>query len=318
MQKSFPLFIEAISRYPDYFQSRQLLSLLNDSDIEALKKLGLLKRGSDLGEVTCPSCHDGHFLEVRIEGDRPYCFCSTSDTAHNYLEPQDVETWHFEADIFLQQMALQLGIDDRVEKLTVPNMWHVGGFSKDDTRHDCYYYQGKNTEVALSHIGGLPSSMRRYILFTNKQTNFASPTMEHEFLHVPITDVVSLKRGSPSFAKKVFNEYLVSGFRVVRFNVKNGDLIVNGKRIVTIPLSNPEYYFALKLWVNFNEPVANEDTKNFIYAKTKREYADTSDNLCYKQKEKIKKASDAPGLVDCIFKTANDINGENAFIMRNP
>lgn len=318
MKKSFTSLIKAIHHYPDYIQDRHLGYLLHDADRGSLEDLAVLKRGSDLKEVLCQSCDEDHFLEVRVEDGKIYCFCPQSDIDRNYLEPHEVKTWCFEVEIFLQKLAHQLDIDDHVEKLEVQNMWQVGGFSKDDTRYNCYYYQGKYFEEALAFIQRQPSHMRRYIIFMNKEEIPSSLETEHELLFIEVNELTELKGKQLVFNKKHFNELLIHGFRSVFFNPKNGDLIVNGRPISRITPASPEYYFTELLWKNFNEPVSHKKIESYIFEKTKKEYSDTAGNLCYKQKKKIKETSEESKIIDEIFQTTNDLNGDNAFIMRSP
>ncbi|MEK7524389.1 MAG: hypothetical protein AAB588_05175 [Patescibacteria group bacterium] len=316
MEKSFARFIEAIHHYPDYFQESQLQSFLKGSEIKLLKDLGFLKRGDDLKEIPCPSCDDTHFLDVLIENGKLYCVCSTSDTSRNYLNPQAVETWHFDVETFLQKMALQLGIDDRVEKLVVPNMWQIGGITQDGMRHSCYYYQGKKISEALAFVQKQPSQMRRYILFTNHEAVFSIPS-DHELVNIPVNEITGLEKEQLIFDGRHFGEYLVSGFRSVVFH-KNGDLIANGETIASITPSTAEYHFVELLWGNFNEPVSHQRTQRHIYQKTGKEYEDDASKLSHKQKNKVKKESKKPALIDEIFKRTKDLEGKNAYIMKNP
>ena len=291
---------------------------MHDADIKSLEGLAVLKQGSDLKEVPCQSCDEDHFLEVRVEGEKIYCFCPQSDITRNYLEPHEVRTWCFDVETFLQKMAHQLDIDDNVEKLEVQSMWQIGGFSKEDTRYNCYYYQGKKIDEVMAYIHRQPSPMRRYIIFTNKQETMSSLETDHSLLCIEIKELVELKNKQLVFNKKLFSEFLINGFRSVFFNPKNGDLIVNGKIIAKINPASPEYYFAEILWKNFNEPVAHKKIESYMYQKTKKAYADLAGKLCHKQKKRIKDISEEPKIIDEIFDTTTDHDGENAYIMRNP
>lgn len=316
--KSFSRFLENIHYYPDYFLESQLQAVLLDADITLLKNMGLLQQGSDIKEIPCQSCDDDHFLAVKVEKGKLYYFCPQSDISRNYLDPGEVRTWQFNVEGFLQMLALQLHIDGNVEKLEVKGMWQIGGFSKDDARYNCYYFQGRNFHEALAFIERQPSHMRRYILFTN-QGNFIAPlTSGHSFLCIEITELIEVKSKHLSFKKKLFDEFLITGFRSVLFNSKNGDLTVNGKPIASITPSTAEYYFTELLWKHFNEPVPHQSIKRHIYIKTGKDYDDGPQKLCHKQKNKIKKEADEPALIDQIFKTTKDYDGKNAYIMRNP
>ncbi len=318
MKKSLITFIEALHHYPDHFQERQLQCFLEDSEIELLKNLGILKQGSDLKEITCQSCDDDHFLDVQVENEKPYSFCPASDIARNYIDPQELTTWHFDVEKFLQTMALKLGMEDRVEKLDIPHLWQIGGFAHDDTRYHCYYYQGRKFNEALDFLEQQPHAMRRYVIFVNQRVLVLSQVTNQNLVWTEMNGYAELKGKQLVFNKKLFQEFLINGFRSVLFDRKNGDLTVNGRPICSIIPSSPEYYFAEILWKNFNEPVSHQKIVNYIYEKTRKEYADTTGKLCHKLKKKIKDAAEEAQIIDEIFKTTTDLNGENAYIMRNP
>jgi len=316
MQKTISQFIERIHLYQDYFLENQLTNTLEEVDIKALKDLGLLKRGDDLKEIPCQNCDDAHFLQVRVRDGKMYCVCLYEDTDCNYLTSEDVATWNFDVETFLNQLGVKLGIETNVEKMKVQGLWQIGGFSKDSTRHNCYYYQGKQFEEAMAFIKKQPISMRRYVIFTNKQE--VSMLETHSLLLIEVKELLSLKKKGFVFDKNLFDEYLINGFRNVIFTPKNGELIVNGRPISLITPSNPEYYFVNILWKNFNEPISHQKIKNYIYEKTGKDYEDDPQKLSHKQKSKIKGESSDPKLIDEIFQTTKDSDGNNSYIMLNP
>lgn len=318
MPKSFSRLLEAIHLYPDGIPEGQLGNLLDAHDAEALRELGILTRGSDLTEVLCRSCDEDHFVQVWIEAGKPCCFCSRSDCRPCPLGPEDVAVWLFDAEAFLHVMAPKLGIEDSVEGLEVEGMWQVGSLSRDDTHHACYYYQGENVADALAFIDKQRSQMRRHVLLVNSAVTATTRSEGNAVLLIETNDVAELKNGKPTFHKKIFDEWLVHGFRSVIFNPANGDLIADGKRIATVTPSSTEYYFVKLLWQRFNEPIAHEKMARYIYEKTKKDYSESFGKLANKQKDKVKKASTDPALIDKIFDTTRDQDGKNAYIMRNP
>ncbi len=317
MKKDFTYFLGQLHNYQDCFQECHLGNLLEDKDIKDLKDLGILCRGSDLKEILCKSCDNDHFLPVKVEDGKAYYLCPYEDTARNYLSLQEVTTWNFDNEAFLQQLSLKLKIEANIEKMNVDGLWQIGGFSKDDTRHNCYYYHGRNFDDALGFIKKLPSDLRRYVIFTSKQ-EISTLESAHELLLVELKELVSFKKAKLIFDTQYFDASLINGFRNVIFSTKNGDLIVNGQTIATVTPSTAEYNFVELLWGNFNEPVSHQRIKGHIYKKTGKEYEDDAQKLSHKQKNKIKNDSNKPAIIDEIFKTTKDSDGNNAYIMRNP
>ncbi|MBL4694553.1 hypothetical protein JKY72_04260 [Candidatus Gracilibacteria bacterium] len=316
MQKSLSHFIEQIHRYPDHILEDQLKALLENKTIKALKDHGYLKRGSDLKELLCQSCDDDHFVPIRVEGEKLYYLCPQQDTARNYVSLDAVSTWHFNTGAFLQQLSLKLKIEDSIEKMKIHGLWQIGSFSKDDTRHNCYYYQGRDFDQVLAFIKQLPSTMRRYVIFTNKQ-ELSKLESEHELLSIEVKELITLKNNKITFNKGLFDEFLINGFRSIIFNPKNGDLIANGQIIANIKPSTAEYNFIEILWQNFNEPVSHQRIQGYVYKKTGKEYEDDPQKLSHKQKKKVKDKSNNPTLIDEIFKSTSDLDGNNSYVMKN-
>ena len=170
---------------------------------------------------------------------------------------------------------------------------------------------------AMEFIRTQPEHFRRYVIITCKQevTNFNLP---HKLLFIELEHLVELQSGNLKFNKKVFEKYLVNGFRSVLLDEQNGDLTVNGQLIVTITPSSPEFHFAQALWGNFNLPQSHRSLVSHIYEKTRQEYADTESKTCHKMKGNIKKDAKNKEMIGQIFKATKNEKGENCYIMREP
>lgn len=317
MPTAFARFLETASRHSDCIPENQLRGLLPLADLQTLKDMTILKRESDLMEVLCRSCDEDHFVEVRMEYGKPYCFCPYSDSQRSYLAPEDIMVWSFDMGAFLQKTASGLGVQEEVEALATQGVWQVGGFTKDDTRHACYFALGSRVQDALDFIKSQEGRMRRYVLFTIGSDALPRPLSGHAVI-LRLEELTGVKNGKLAFDRKFFDAFLVNSFRSVIFDPKSGDLAVNGKRIGTVNPSSPEYHFVELLWQNFNEPVPHGRIAAHVYEKTRKAYDETPSKLAHKLKNKIKKASDDPGMIGRIFCSARDAGGETAYVMRNP
>jgi len=316
MQQSFEHFLRNYHRCSKSVKEGRLLKMLTEDEFEGLKNAGLFAQGGDLREVLCPSCSDGHLMPVKFENGDYFTVCLQEDFDRTPVDAQEVRTWDFNIESFLERMAPKLGMEAQVESLVVEGMLQVGTFSRDNTYHVCYFFYGKNVEKAQEFIKKQPSDFRRYVLFANRQVDlkFEHP---HECLVLETEHFTTFNNGKLKFKKKAFEEYLTAGFRNVYFNLKNGDLSVEGKVIVTITPSNPEYHFANSLWTVFNQPRTHQKIGSDIYKGTGKGYADTDSKLCHKMKKKIKEGAKKPEIIDQIFQTTKDENGENSYIMKN-
>lgn len=317
MQKSFKTFLKHLEYCQEAYTIRHFLKFLEADHCEEMKSLGLLVQKGDLEEIPCPSCEEMHFVPVRVQGERSYTVCPYEDHESNFLEVEDIQKWIFDFGNMLRQLAARFGITDQVEPLMVEGLWQIGGFSKDDTYHTCYFFCGKNFVKAMEFIRTQPVELRRYVIVTCKQeaTNFSLP---HKSLFIELEHLVELQSGSLKFNKKAFEKHLLSGFRSVVFDEKNGDLSVNGQLVVTITPSTPEFHFAQALWGNFNLPQSHRSLVGHIYQKTRQEYADTESKTCHKMKGNIKRDAKNKEMIDQILGTTKNENGEHCYIMREP
>lgn len=313
----FPLynFLTQLHRH-SHFTDQELGELLDQKEIKVLKDSELLKRGADEKMILCQSCDDPHLLEVKKDGEEIYSFCSESDEARNLIDTEILATWVFNVEGFLNNLALGLGIDPNVEKLELEGFWEVGRLSREDTLHTCFYYQGENLEKVLEFIQSRPKEMRRFIVLTNiqhpKQNEATCP-----LLTLDLKEMIELKRNQIIFSKKHFDQHLIHAFRSVIFEL-NGDLSFEGQVVARITPSTPEYWYTDILYSHFNQPISHEKIKNHICENTNWKYSDIPADLAHKQKNKIKGDSIKPDLIAKIFDTTKDLEGKNAYIMRNP
>lgn len=316
MQKTFPSFLRQLHLARKSFRESDILKVLSEEDFEELKNLNLLRSSGDATHIMCESCDDPHSVPVRYRNGKLYAAC-ISDSKPRLIEPTEVRRWELNVQGFLQGMASKFGIDGSIEELEVAGLWQMGGFSKDDTHHTCYFFCGRDFSKVVDFLKTQPANFRRYIVITSKQEQ-AHLSLSQELLLIEVEYLVSLQSGTVKFNKKVFDNHLISGFRSVLFDVKNGDLSVDGQLVASITPSTPEYHFVQALWEDFNVPRSHGGLVRHIYKKTRQEYADTDGKTCHKMKRSIKKDAKNKEMIDRIFKSTKTENGENGYIMKNP
>lgn len=316
MQKSFALFLRQLHLTRQSFRESDILKTLTQEDFEELKNLDLLKDSGDATHVLCQSCDDPHDLPVKYGNGNHYTACIT-DSKPNLLNPSQIRRWKLNIGRLLQGMASKFGIDESIEALEVEGLWHMGKFSKDDTYHACYFFCGRDFSNVIEFVKTQPEHFRRYIIITCRQEG-AHLSLPQELLLIEVEHLVSLQSGDLKFNRKAFESHLVSGFRSVLFDGRNGDLSVNGQLIASVTPSTPEYHFVHALWENFNLPCSHKRLVQHIYEKTRQEYADTDGKTCHKMKRNIKKEAKNKEMIDRIFKSTKTEKGENGYIMKNP
>jgi hypothetical protein len=320
MQKSFSLFLHQLHLTRKSFRELHILKSLTLEDFEELKNLNLLKSDSDATHIMCESCDSPHSVPVKYRDGKFYAAC-ISDSKPRLLNPNEVRKWELNIQGLLQGMANKFGIDASIEALGVEGLWQMGGFSKDDTYHACYFFCGRDFDQVIEFIKTQPENFRRYIVVTSRVTSRheeALISLPQELLFIEVEHLVSLQSGNLKFNKKVFENHLIRGFRSVLFDGKNGDLSVDGQVVASITPSTPEYHFVQALWEDFNLPRSHGGLVLHIYKKTRQAYADTDGKTCHKMKRNIKKDAKNKEMIDRIFKSTKTENGENGYIMKNP
>jgi hypothetical protein len=316
MSQSFEAFIKDVHHYPNCLSNNDLH--LSVDDVQILDAAGILTRGSDLEQTLCTSCDENHLADVYVADEQHYYQCPAA------IEPNPVTAsmmmaWKFQMEPFLLLLGTRLQMKLGVEKLEAGDgLWQIGFFIKNDVRHCCYYYQGKNPNEAVDHIELLPRKDYRYIVFTPHPQSFKFPMSNKQTLVVDIAEMVTLKARKIVVNKTYWNKCLVHGFKIVEFNPSNGDLCVNGELIAPITPASAEYHFANILWANFNLPVSHADIGMYVVNHMGKHIEDIDGNFCYKQKSAIKAASSKPKLIHQILETTTTPNGELAIRMRNP
>ncbi len=317
MKQSFETLIRKIHHYPDHFLDCDLRIYLSTNQIQVLNQAGIITRGSDLLQIPCSSCDNNHWSEVCIVNGQHYYECP-SDSEPIPVTVSDITVWQFQIEQFLLLLGARIQMKLSVEELAIDGLWQMGYFIKNDVRHCCYYYQGKNPSEVIDHIELLPRKDYRYIVFTPYPQRLEFPNSSKQILVIDIAEMVSLKAREIVINKTYWDTCLVHGFKVVEFNPSNGDLCVNGKLIASITPATAAYHFTNILWKNFNEPISNADIGLYVVNQMGKHIEDIDGNFCYKQKSAIKKSSSKPKLIKQIFETTSTPNDEIAFRMRNP
>lgn len=76
--------------------------------------------------------------------------------------------------------------------------------------------------------------------------------------------------------------------RRITFDIQNGHLLLDRKRIYTASLTGPEYHFLSFLWDNWSTQVPYKDINIYVRGKMGRDVADIAKNFCAKMKSNIK------------------------------
>ena len=188
MQKTFPSFLRQLHLARKSFRESDILKVLSQEDFEELKNLNLLRSSGDTTHIMCESCDDPHSVPVQYRNGKLYAAC-ISDSKPHLVKPTEVRRWELNVQGFLQGMASKFGIDESIEELEVAGLWQMGGFSKDDTHHTCYFFCGRDFSKVVDFLKTQPANFRRYIVITSKQEQ-AHLNLSQELLLIEVEHLV--------------------------------------------------------------------------------------------------------------------------------
>src|SRR6185437_5867222 len=93
-------------------------------------------------------------------------------------------------------------------------------------------------------------------------------------------------------SKRIFDAAKFKGIlevmRRVRFDLKQGHLFLDERRVYTVSLTSPEYHFLECLWERWQEQVPHGEIHAFVKDALGRDVADSAQKFCNKMKSSIK------------------------------
>ncbi|MEZ4676433.1 MAG: hypothetical protein R2932_19585 [Caldilineaceae bacterium] len=114
-------------------------------------------------------------------------------------------------------------------------------------------------------------------------------------------------------------------FQRVRFELQNGDLWVDDKRVCTATPATPQFYFVQCLWEAFDAPISHDDI--FTYCcrqlakrdgveKWQSEYLPST--FCHTMKRLLKRQAYDKTLCDEVIKATRTHDEQNAYRLTTP
>jgi hypothetical protein len=253
----------------------------HQSDFDKLVKKKILVRSSNLAEVDCELCDEGHQCQIREDKGHLFYICENG-AGKKEINDKDAALFQYDYAAFRQLLASELGLK-------------TDGNGKKDARY-IGQYQGQRMKANVFHLrtdddaerGGLGSGPR--VLVSN--TGIAGADEDGVF-YCALSDILVPSPSKNIFDKAAF-EKCVSGAKRISFDKKNGQLYFDGKRIYTAPLKGIEFYFLSYLWDNWEKQSPYGDIHHFVRDKMGKtastDWTDTAQKFCQKVKSGIKKS----------------------------
>lgn len=256
----------------------------HQGDFDKLIKKKIIVRSSNLAEVDCELCDEGHQCQIREHKGHLFYICENG-AGRKEISDKDAALFEYDDAAFRQLLASELGL--KTDGNGKKDAHYVGQYqgqrmkadvfylrTDDDTRHDIF---GSGPRVLVSNTG-------------------IAGTDEDGIFYCALSDILAPSSSKNIFDKSAF-EKCVSGAKRVSFDKKNGHLFLDGKRVYTAPLKSIEFYFLSYLWDNWEKQLPYGDIHRFVRDKMGKtastDWADTAQKFCQKVKSGIKKSCKA-------------------------
>ena len=309
---SMKVIFEKLS-YSDHIAESELNTLLDSKERRALESLGLLKQTYNLKSILCLECGECS-PEVSSTGDRLHGVCSQFGDRFS-VDGSEVKVWRFDTKAFLELLASRLDI--RQDILPRKNgLWQIGRWWYENSGFMVFYSQQDITQQILENAC---HKMFDSIILTN-QTASLRELKGKQHIMIPLEDIFYFRGQSICCRKKLFSEFVLKAHRQTVFHT-NGDILVNGIRIVNIRPGSPEYFFVEVLWGDFNSPVSYKEIFSICKENLKKnDYEDTAKGFSHKMKSNIKRrcSEDNKKLVARIFRPSKTAINETGYTMTDP
>lgn len=264
-------------------------------DFAKLTQKKILKHSSNLDTLGCDFC-DGdekHDCQVRENKGKLSYICDNGNGMKN-LTDEDVAIFDYDNANFLKTLTdeLRLSIDggSHKDEASYSNdaFFRLGIYEDKAKKMKVEVYYLRNSDafeptIRFNELGSLPK-----MLITNTMRADLIAGKENLFTCV-LADIILPAGKKNIFDKSAFDKCF-DAMRRVRFDRKDGHLLLDNKRIYTSPLNGNHYSFLSYLQDKWMQQVPYTDIHHFIKgeANGKKTKDETSQKFCQKIKNEIK------------------------------
>lgn len=274
-----------------------------------------------LKEWMCKACNQSHAL---IKSGNGYFYVCPEDGKRS-LPKQSIEIWKFSSRNFLQLLKTSLVIEGTLQEYG-DGIMQLGTIRVGNQRVHVFYAHTISQEI----INSLATAHPTFLVLHSPQTDMKDFSFQKGHVVISTSDFITLVKGDVVIDKSYVDEILISQHQRVRFNEKNGDLLVDHQNVVQVDPGTPQYNFVMSLWDQFDNPVGHEEIYQFnIDEQSKIQGVDannwedqyTPQTFSHTMKSLIKKRAPdktTQELIDKIFKTTRTTDGKPAYRLTNP
>jgi hypothetical protein len=248
----------------------------HQGDFEKLvKKKVLVRSSSNLAEIDCELCDEGHQCQIRENNGHLFYVCENG-AGRKEISDKDAALFEYDDDAFRKLLADELGL--KTDGTGSKDARYLGQYQGQKMKAKVVYLR-TDEDVARGGFDAGPS-----ILVSN--VGIAGTGADGVF-YCALADILTPSSSKNIFDKTAFEKNIASPKRVF-FDKKNGHLYLDGKRIYTASLTGPEFRFLSYLWDNWEKQLPYRDIHQFVRGKMGKDVADNPPNFCAKMKSNIK------------------------------
>ena len=301
---------------------KQITSLQLESQLTAPVRhwaieRGIFKQVDTIQTHECSACNEMH--DVLEDNGNFFYVCP--NWGKTTLNPVELVRWELDPEKLAQFVASEFRLDGKL-KVINDSLYQLGRIEIHKQAASIFLLRGdvESQKEALESQGGV-----KVVLCTNQQD---LPPEQNQTSYTHLIDYLDVEKDKVKLDHDEFFFFVSQQLHIVHFNAENGDLSANGKLVVNVTPSSPEYYFIEMLWQDFDKPVSHQQLFRYVICKQHNldmnddqidldQYSEsTPQALCNKLKSLIKtsaKSNTAKQQVDQMIMTTRTTDENNAY-----
>lgn len=290
-----------------------------ERELQLLRKHGIFARTETSSSITCPSCDEGHFIDIQVdETGKSFVCCNRNEAGPCYLVGSETNLWRHDVSPLLSIVADKLQLKSAgLRDIANGELWTVG------VRHPTrgvsaavLFSRTEDISKLLPLIDGRPLGYANTVIFTP----LGGPVPSGRF-HVRtarIDDFIEVKTKGLGAKVEDFDQLIAESFRKVTFT-PDGDIVIDGQLFGSLPFGSVEYWFFDGLMAHFGSWVLQDDIMAHCANAMGRDgYEKTAQNFCADVKYRIKKMCGGSKIVDKMIVSGPFSGGKNGVRIIEP
>jgi hypothetical protein len=289
------------------------------NDFELLIQKKTILHSGNLNEIDCTLCEDDdHSCQARNDNGRLFYVCDNGNGTQE-LTNEMLAIYRFHPQNFMTFLCEELGIEiDRGSHkdeayYTQNSFYRLGTYAdkKKKISFEVYYLRNKNDFEASMHFSN--SGTSNQLLITN---TMKADLPQKDIYSCVLSMILNTQNNEDVFETKLFLESF-EAHRRVHFDTKEGNLLIDGKRILTVGKDGHHHHFLSFLWKNWMKQKTHDEVRTYVMSKTKDQgKSETGQKFCQKLKSEIKKKCTAEN--QTVFDTIITTPTTGHYMMADP